>query len=255
MPRPWMLIDPHVTTKLRVSHLRKSLAFAQYSFRCFHSDNLIFVHNYAMRKRASIIATLPKARLRPRHSRSHSYSGGAASLGPGPPLPKALTHHSRCRSQGSPGDSYKWSHCICTQWSNGPGDTCICVPLGNHPTSPAPLKVKGTMGSKALSSHIFGIITKIHFDLSSYRENKKSLGQLCHLALVSSTAEWGLTRLVNLPGLHTPSYSRDNGPDFHRMSVNPEQSFSGRKGFCSQWEPGFLIKCFVEGKLWKFRVH
>lgn len=39
------------------------------------------------------------------------------------------------------------------------------------------------------------------------------------------------------------------------MWVNTSLSFSGRKGFCSSWEPGFLIKRFVEGKLWRCRVH
>lgn len=38
---------------------------------------------------------------------------------------------------GSPGQSYKWAHCMCTQQRDGPGDTFICVPLGSYPTSPS----------------------------------------------------------------------------------------------------------------------
>lgn len=38
---------------------------------------------------------------------------------------------------GSPGQSYKWAHCMCTQQRGGPGDTFICVPLGSYPTSPS----------------------------------------------------------------------------------------------------------------------
>lgn len=47
----------------------------------------------------------------------------------------------------------------------------VCLWAVTQPV-PAPLNVKDTMASKSLSSHIFGIITKINFDLSPYGENK-----------------------------------------------------------------------------------
>jgi hypothetical protein len=47
----------------------------------------------------------------------------------------------------------------------------VCLLAVIQPAS-APLNVKDTVGSKSLSTHIFGIIIKINFDLFPYRENK-----------------------------------------------------------------------------------
>lgn len=49
----------------------------------------------------------------------------------------------------------------------------VCLLAVTQPSS-APLNVKDTMGSKSLCIHIFGVITKINFALSSYRESKNS---------------------------------------------------------------------------------
>lgn len=72
----------------------------------------------------------------------------------------------------------------------------VCLLAVAQPPS-APLNVKDTMGSRSLSIHIFGIVTKVNVPLSS-RENKDPWISCCILALVSSTIKWGWTSLVNL---------------------------------------------------------
>lgn len=72
----------------------------------------------------------------------------------------------------------------------------VCLLAVAQPPS-VPLNVKDTMGSRSLSIHIFGIVSKVNVPLSS-RENKDPWISCCILALVSSTIKWGWTSLVNL---------------------------------------------------------
>ena len=62
---------------------------------------------------------------------------------------------------GSPGQSYKWPIvCVLSREMALGTHLFVCLWAVTQP-APAPLNVKGTTGSKPLSIHVFGIITKV----------------------------------------------------------------------------------------------
>lgn len=122
----------------------------------------------------------------------------------------------------------------------------VCLLAVTQPSS-APLNVKGTMGSKSLSIHIFGIITKINFDLSSNRENKNTW--------VSSFFWPWFPQRWNEVGQF--GYSSTDGTQYHvfmimaRLSQNASEHelFLGEKGLLFIVGTRLFNKMFVGCKL------
>lgn len=139
----------------------------------------------------SSVPTLSMGKLKPgrsrTHSRSHSWWGGFKAC----PLHWQQVHELTEESAIN-------GHIVCvlSRTMTLGTHSFVCLLAVAQPPS-VPLNVKDTMGSRSLSIHIFGIVTKVNVPLSS-RENKDPWISCCILALVSSTIKWGWTSLVNL---------------------------------------------------------